>query len=135
VIRTREGRPARDSETMSLTDHISIRTFKATRCRRCGIVIGYGDRCDWCQHRPTGHVDAPGEYHGRHHSDWIGTVQVLTEEDDSYALMLLLPQLVAAAEAEAELTGRPGYGWYAEQLKQLEARTLGTTRDRAAPAA
>ena len=120
---------------MSLTDHISIRTFKATRCRRCGIVIGYGDRCDWCQHRPTGHVDAPGEHHGRHHSDWIGTVQVLTEEDDSYALMLLLPQLVAAAEAEAQVTGQPGYGWYAEQLKQLEARTLGTTRDRANPAA
>jgi hypothetical protein len=49
--------------------------------------------------------------------------------------MLLLPQLVAAAEAEAEVTGHPGYGWYAEQLKQLEARTLGTTRDRANPAA
>jgi len=62
-------------------------------------------------------------------------VQVLTEEDDSYALMLLLPQLVAAAEAEAEVTGRPGYGWYAEQLKQLEARTLGTVRNRAIPAA
>ena len=78
-----------------------------------------------CQHRPTGHVDAPGEYHGRHHSEWIGTVQVLTEEDDTYALQLLLPQLVNAANDEADVTGQHRYGWYAEQLKQLEARTLG----------
>ena len=62
-------------------------------------------------------------------------MQVLTEEDDTYALMLLLPQLVSAAEAEAEVTGQQGYGWYGEQLKQLEARTLGTVRDRAQPAA
>ena len=72
---------------------------------------------------------------GLGHAPKLRAVQVLTEEDDSYALMLLLPQLVAAAEAEAEVTGRPGYGWYAEQLKQLEARTLGTVRDRAIPAA
>ena len=76
---------------MSLTDHISVRTFKATRCKRCGIVIGFGDRCDWCQHRPTGHVDAPGEYQGRHHSEWIGTVQapvaaVGEPDDDPTAL-------------------------------------------------
>ena len=110
---------------MSITDHISIRTFKATRCKRCGIVIGYSDRCDWCQHRPTGHVDAPGEYHGRHHSEWIGTVQVLTEEDDTHALQLLLPQLVQAANDEADVTGQHRYGWYADQLAQLEVRTLG----------
>lgn len=118
---------------MSLTDHISIRTFKATRCRRCGIVIGYGDRCDWCQHRPTGHVDAAGEYQGRHHSEWIGTVQVLVEEDDVYALGLLLPHLAAAAKREADITGQPGYGWYEDQLAQLEVRTLGAApRGRAA---
>jgi hypothetical protein len=110
---------------MSITDHISARTFKATRCRRCGIVIGFGDRCDWCQHRPTRHVDAPGEYQGRHHSEWIGTVQVLVEEDDAYALQILLPQLVAAAHAEAELTGQPGYGWYEDQLAAVEQRALG----------
>jgi hypothetical protein len=113
---------------MSLTDHISVRTFKATRCRRCGIVIGYGDRCDWCQHRPTGYVDVPGEYEGRHHTEWIGTVQVLTEEDDVYALQSLLPHLVAVAEAEALVTGQPGYGWYRDQLDQLDERTLGTAR-------
>jgi hypothetical protein len=115
---------------MSLADHISTRTFKATRCRRCGIVIGYGDRCDWCQHRPTGYVDAPGEYHGRHHSEWIGTVQVLTEEDDRYALELLLVHLVAAADDEARVTGQLGYGWYADQLAQLEARDLNITTSR-----
>ena len=111
---------------MSITDHISVRTFKATRCKRCGIVIGFGDRCDWCQHRPTGHVDAPGEYQGRHHSEWIGTVQVLVEEDDSYALQLLLPRLVAAAQDEAKATGQPSYGWYDDQLAQLEERQFGT---------
>ena len=111
---------------MSITDHISVRTFKATRCKRCGIVIGFGDRCDWCQHRPTGHVDGPGEYQGRHHSEWIGTVQVLAEEDDVYALQLLLPRLVAAAQAEAKATGKPSYGWYDDQLGQLEERQFGT---------
>lgn len=108
---------------MSIADHISIRTFKATRCRRCGIVIGYGDSCDWCQHRPTGHVDAAGEYQGRHHTEWIGTVQVLTEEEDEYALQLLLPHLVAAAKTEADLTGQAGYGWYEDQLKHLDERS------------
>ena len=105
---------------MSITDHVSSRTYKATRCRRCGIVVGFGDTCDWCQLRPTGHVDAPGDHMGRHHSEWIGTVRVLTEEDDTYALAQLLPALVAAAEAEAAATGRPGHGWYAEQLAALE---------------
>ena len=111
---------------MSIMDHISVRTFKATRCKRCGIVIGFGDRCDRCQHRPTGHVDAPGEYHGRHHSVWIGTVQVLLQEDDVYALQLLLPRLVGAAQAEAKATGQPSYGWYDDQLAQLEERQFGT---------
>jgi len=106
---------------MSLTDHVSARTFKATRCRRCSIVIGFGDTCDWCQLRPTGHVDAPGYHMGRHHSEWIGTVRVLFEEDDTYALAQLLPALVAAAEAEAAVTGTPGHGWYADQLAALES--------------
>ena len=120
---------------MSIADHISSRTFKATRCRRCGIVIGYGDRCDWCQHRPTGHVDAPGEYEGRHHSEWIGTVRVLTEEEDLYALQLLLPHLVTAAKAEAEATGQPSYGWYEDQLTRLDERTLGAPTSRSNHAA
>lgn len=107
-------------------EHISARTFKATRCKRCGIVIGFGDRCDWCQHRPTGHVDAPGYYQGRHHSEWIGTVQVLQEEDDAYALQTLLPRLAAAAEAEAKTTGQPRNGWIDDQLDQLEQRRFGT---------
>lgn len=113
---------------MSITDHISVRTFKATRCRRCGIVIGFGDCCNWCQHRPTGYVDAPGEHQGRHHTEWIGTVQVLVEEDDSYALGLLLPRLVRAAAAEAEITGQPSYGWYDDQLAALEERSFGTSK-------
>lgn len=110
---------------MGVADHISSRTFKAMRCRRCGIVIGFGDRCDWCQQRPTGHVDAPGEYQGRHHTEWIGTVQVLVEEDDLHALQLLVPHLVAAAQAEAAVTGAPPYGWYDDQLAQVEERSFG----------
>lgn len=108
-------------------DHISARTFKATRCKRCGIVIGFGDRCDWCQHRPTGHVDTPGTYQGRHHSEWIGTVQVLVEEDDMYALQLLLPRLAAAAAAEAAATGQPSNGWNDDLLEQLEKRQFGSS--------
>lgn len=108
---------------MSLTDHISTRTFKATRCRRCSIVIGFGDTCDWCQQRPTGHVDQPGEYMGRHHSEWIGTVQVLTQEDDVYALEQLLVHLVATARAEAESTGNNGHRWYEDQLTALGEST------------
>ncbi|MFO1536347.1 MAG: hypothetical protein ACKOVH_00730 [Actinomycetota bacterium] len=112
---------------MHPSDHMSTRTFKANRCRACGIVLGFGDRCDWCQHRPPGHVDAPGEYRGRHHSEWIGTVQVLVDEDDVHALQLLLPRLVVAATAEAEATGRPSHGWFDEQLAQLEERNFGVT--------
>ena len=122
--------PGNWDKQMSIADHISIRTFKATRCRRCGIVIGFGDRCDWCQQRPTGHVDVPGEYQGRHHSEWIGTVRVLVEEDDTYALQQLLPRLVAAAQVEAATTGQPSYGWYNDQLASLEERRFGVPRAR-----
>ncbi|MFM8303682.1 MAG: hypothetical protein ACKOA9_05200 [Actinomycetota bacterium] len=106
-------------------DHVSPRTFKATRCTRCGIVIGFGDRCDWCQHRPTGHVDAPGTYQGRHHSEWIGTVRVLVDEDDVDALRTLLPRLAAAAASEANATGQPRSSWVDDQLEQLERRQFG----------
>ena len=53
-------------------------------------------------------------------------MQVLAEEDDVYALQLLLPRLVAAAQAEAKATGQPSYGWYDDQLGQLEERQFGT---------
>jgi len=113
-------------DPMSIMDHISMRTFKATRCTRCGIVIGFGGRCEWCQHRPTDHVDAPGDYHGRHHSEWIGTVQVLMLEEDADTLQTLLPRLIGAAQADAKATGKPSYGWYDDQLAQLEERQFGT---------
>lgn len=111
-------------------DHVSARTSKATRCTRCGFVIGFGDRCDWCQHRPTGHVDTPGTYQGRHHSEWVSTVRVLVEEDDVDALRALLPRLAAAATAEARATGQPASAWVDDVLEQLERRQFGT-RDRA----
>lgn len=105
---------------MSLTHPISSHLLRATRCRRCGIVIGFGDTCDWCQHRPTGHIDDAGEYFGRHHTEWIGTVRVLFDEKDYAALQVLLPHLVATARAEAANTGQAGHRWYEDQLEALE---------------
>jgi hypothetical protein len=94
-------------------------------------VIGFGDRCAWCQDRRGARPDAPGEYEGRHHTEWIGTVQVLVQEDDVVNAELLLRHLVGAADAEAAAAGQAPYGWYAEQLAALETRALGTMRSRA----
>jgi hypothetical protein len=77
------------------------------RCRRCGIVIGYGDRCEFCLDRPSDHVDAPGEHMGRHHTEWISTVEALIADDNLDAAELLLWRLVEATEAEALLAGVP----------------------------
>jgi hypothetical protein len=92
------------------------------RCRRCGIVIGYGDRCDYCRERPGEHTDEPGEYVGRHHSEWIGTVDELTIQGQDDEVELLLRKLIDAAEAEAYLTGlRPPEGYY-NRLERLARR-------------
>ena len=106
---------------MSLVEHHASST-RSNRCRRCGIVIGYGDRCDWCSARPLAHRDAPGEYEGRHHTEWIGTVQVLLDEHDLITAEMLLRRLQDAAAAEARTTGRAPYPWYSERLMSVEAR-------------
>ena len=105
-------------------------TSKATRCRRCGIVIGRGERCDLCASRPGAHADAPGEYEGRHHSEWISTVHVLIQEGDDAAAETLLRRLAAAAAAESEVTGQPTTTWYTEQLTGLETRARDALRNR-----
>ncbi len=107
----------------------------STRCRRCGIVIGYGDRCAFCLDRPSDHVDAPGEHIGRHHTEWIPTVEALIGDDDFDAAELLLWRLVEATEAEALIAGVPPLeqhfrrlGWIAKRrgdealAKRLERR-------------
>jgi hypothetical protein len=105
-------------------------TSKATRCRRCGIVIGRGERCDLCSGRPGSHTDAPGEYEARHHSEWISTVHVLIQEGDDEAAETLLRRLAAAAVAESEQTGQPTTTWYNEQLNNLEKRAKNSLRNR-----
>ncbi len=92
------------------------------RCRRCGIVIGFGERCDFCVERAGDHVDAPGEHVGRHHTEWIPTVEALIGEGDLDAAEFLLWRLVEATEQEALIEHVPPLeqhfrrlGWIARQ--------------------
>lgn len=92
------------------------------RCRRCGIVIGFGDRCDFCVERAADHEDAPGEHLGRHHTEWIPTVEALIAEGDLDAAEFLLWRLVEATEQEASTDHVPPLeqhfrrlGWIARQ--------------------
>jgi hypothetical protein len=94
----------------------------ARRCRRCGIVIGYGDRCDFCLEQPSDHVDEPGQHLGRHHTEWIPTVEVLIGQGDLDAAEFLLWRLVEATEAESLIAQVPPLeqhfrrlGWIARQ--------------------
>lgn len=79
----------------------------ARRCRRCGIVIGYGERCDFCIERPLDQVDEPGQHLGRHHTEWIPTVETLIADGNLDAAEFLLWRLVEATEAEALIAHVP----------------------------
>jgi len=92
---------------------------KTLRCRRCGIVIGYSDRCDFCLEQASDHVDAPGEHMGRHHTEWIQTVEVLIAENDTDTAEFLLWRLVEATEAETLLTGVAPVEQYFRRLGYL----------------
>ena len=96
--------------------------FTISRCRRCGIVVGYGDRCDFCVDRPSDHVDEPGEYIGRHHTVWAPTVDELIIQGDDDEAEFLLWKLVAATEAEALLTGVPPLERHFARLAALARR-------------
>jgi hypothetical protein len=96
--------------------------FTISRCRRCGIVVGYGDRCDFCRDRPSDHVDAPGEYIGRHHSEWAPTVDELIIQGDEDEAEFLLWKLIDAAEAEALLTGVAPFDRHFNRLASLARR-------------
>jgi hypothetical protein len=93
-----------------------------TRCRRCGIVIGFGDRCGFCQSRPSDHIDAPGEYVGRHHTEWVTTVDELLIQGDDDDAEFLLWKLVDAAEAESLIAGVPPFERHFTRLVQLANR-------------
>lgn len=93
-----------------------------SRCRSCGIVIGFGERCDVCTERPSGHVDAPGEYRGRHHTEWTSTVdELIIQGDDDEAEFLLL-RLLDATEAESLLAGVPPFERHFRRLAQIAQR-------------
>ena len=93
-----------------------------TRCNRCGIVIGYGDRCEYCQGRLSGHVDEPGDYAGRHHTEWVTTVDELLIQGDEDEAEFLLWKLVDASEAESLLAGVPPFERHFRRLGQLAKR-------------
>jgi hypothetical protein len=93
-----------------------------TRCRRCGIVIGFGERCEFCQSRPSDHVDSPGEYLGRHHTEWITTVDELLIQGDDDDAEFLLWKLVDASEAESLVAGVPPLERHFTRLAQLAKR-------------
>jgi hypothetical protein len=96
--------------------------FTVLRCRRCGIVLGYGDRCDFCLDRPSDHVDAPGEHVGRHHTEWVATVDELIASGDDDAAELLLWRLIDAVEAEVGLTHVAPFERHFARLEQIARR-------------
>lgn len=92
------------------------------RCRRCGIVVGFGDRCDLCIPGAIEHVDAPGEHRGRHHTEWSATVdELIIQGDDDEAEFLLL-RLIDATEAEVLLAAVPPFERHFRQLAQIARR-------------
>ena len=96
--------------------------FTISRCRRCGIIVGYGDRCEFCLDRPSDHVDAPGEHIGRHHTEWSPTVDELLVQGDEDEAELLLWKLIEAAESEARMTGAVPFERHYTRLTQLARR-------------
>ena len=92
------------------------------RCKRCGIVIGYGDRCDFCRDRPSDHVDQRAEYVGRHHTEWSTTVDELVAQGDTDGAELLLRRLVEATEVEVAALGAPPAEFHFRRLAQLAER-------------
>lgn len=93
-----------------------------SRCRRCGFVIGYGDRCDVCVSRAPDAVDPAGWYRGRHHTEWAPTVdELIIQGDDDEAEFLLL-RLTDATEAEVLLAGVPPFERHFRRLAQIARR-------------
>jgi hypothetical protein len=95
---------------------------RVNRCRGCGIVIGFGDKCEVCLDPTTNSIDSPGEYRGRHHTEWAATVDELIIEGDDDAAEFLLLRLVDAAEAEANVAGVPPFERHFHRLAQIAHR-------------
>jgi hypothetical protein len=101
----------------AVTGYVTI-----TRCRRCGIVVGHGDRCQFCIERPADHVDEPGDYIGRHHTEWVTTVDELLIQGDDDEAEFLLWKLIDASEAESLVAQVPPFERHFTRLIQLGRR-------------
>jgi hypothetical protein len=96
--------------------------FRVNRCRRCGFVIGYGERCDVCISRKPNQPDGVGEYMGRHHTEWIATVDELLIQGNDDDAEFLLWKLIEAAESETLETGVAPFERHFTRLTQLARR-------------
>jgi hypothetical protein len=95
---------------------------RVQRCRRCGIIVAFGDRCDYCRCQSRPLPDGPGQYFGRHHSEWIPTVDELIIQGDDDEAEFLLWKLIEAGEAESQQMGAPPFERHYRRLGQLAAR-------------
>jgi hypothetical protein len=96
--------------------------FRVNRCRRCGIVIGYGERCDVCLDRREHEPDGVGEYMGRHHTEWVATVDELLIQGNDDDAEFLLWKLIEATEIETFETGVAPFERHFTRLTQLAQR-------------
>ncbi len=96
--------------------------YRIRRCQRCGIVIGYGERCDFCVDRPADYVEQPGDYFGRHHTEWVATVDELIVQGDEDSAEFLLLRLIDAVETEVALTRVAPYERHFARLAQIARR-------------
>lgn len=116
--------PRRDLPLSNVHSLRNDRPGTSTRCRRCGIVVGWGDQCDFCRDRSAAaaHVDAPGEHVGRHHTEWVATVDELLVERLDDEATFLLRRLVDTVEAEVGAAGVPPYRRHFSLLADLARR-------------
>lgn len=96
--------------------------WRIRRCQRCGIVIGYGERCDHCINRPSDYVEVAGDYIGRHHTEWVATVDELINQGDDDGAEFLLLRLIDAVEAEVGLTRVAPFERHFTRLTQIARR-------------
>ena len=61
-------------------------------------------------------MEKPGNYRGRHFTEWVDTVKQLKRGNKLDEAIVLLEGLVGATEAESKATGLGVAPWYYEQL-------------------
>jgi hypothetical protein len=75
-----------------------------------------------CLDRFAKRVDRPGWYQGRHHTEWVATVdELIIQGDDDEAEFLLL-RLIGATETEVEAGAAPPFEHHFRRLTQIAHR-------------